>query len=186
MDLLEGSLRGLGAFYVFAGIVAARATLSSAAIDQMIDAIRQTSDNTNDNEVGSASRTADNPARARSAWLLIGAFAVLMSGVTLLLLLRASQWAFLLAALLQAAYLYYLAPVHLDTRDPPDATGRRQTTNAFVLFAAVTAYVMWAGWLGRLLPVEAIDGRILAGTSALTLGFIGHTLWRFTRTLPPR
>ncbi len=184
MDLVDGSLRALGAFYVFAGVVGARAALTGDVMDRMLAAIEAATES--EAKDARKSDAPDDRGRAKAAWLLLGAFAVLVSGVLLLLKLHLAQWAFLLSALLQALYLFYLAPAHFDAIDPPDAQGRRQTTNAFVLYAAVTAYVMWAGWLGRLLPLEAVDPWLIGAAVVPMLGFLAHALWTFTRPLMPR
>lgn len=70
---------------------------------------------------------------------------------------------FVLAALGQAAYFAYLAPAYFDRVEPPDAAGRRASLNAFVLYLAATALVVWASYTGRLQPWSQITwlGQVL-------------------------
>ena len=136
MDEIDLALRLMGAFYVFAGYAATRAALMSNLIDRALAAI-------------SASKPA--PAEtAQSLWLIGAANVILAGGVALVLLIDVAAWIFLASALGQAAYLFYVAPRFFDTDDPPDATGRRQSTKAFVVYGAATALVLWASATGRL------------------------------------
>ena len=92
---------------------------------------------------------------AQAAWLLSAAAMVLAGGVLLLAGLQLAAFVFIASAIGQALYIYVVAPRYFDVEDPPSAQGRRQTTNAFVLFCAATAFVAWAAWRGRLTPLEA-------------------------------
>lgn len=217
MTAVDVTLGVIGGFYVFAGVVGARAAVAGRAMDRLIDAIERAADDltqdTADDEAGSrhageagfrhageagsrhageagkrgnADAASERAASVRGAWLLAGSLAVLFAGATLVLRLDVAPYAFVAAALLQAVYLFILAPLHLDAMDPVDDVGRRQTTNAFVLFAAATAYVMWAGWRGAFVPIATVRPELLAAVSALCVGFTGYTLWSYTRPLPSR
>src|SRR5688572_31787260 len=142
MDAVEISLRVIGAFYVFAGWVATRAALTSRLLDQALGAI--------------SCRKPNRIETAQTAWFLVQAHLVLASGLALMLLSDLALWFFLAAAGGQALYLVYLAPRHFDPVDPPEAKGRRQTTNAFFFYAAATAFVMWASHRGVLLDEAQI------------------------------
>ena len=86
----------------------------------------------------------------QTMWLLCAAALVLVGGVMLVLLLDGAPWVFLASAFGQAIYLFFVAPRYFDVEDPPDARGRQQSTNAFVVYCAATAFVLWAaspaGW----------------------------------------
>ena len=126
MDAVELGLRARGAFYVFAGYVATRAALTSHLIDRALAAIS-----------GAKPAPAET---AQSLWLLAAANLILIGGAALVLLLDAAAWIFVASALGQAAYLFVVAPVYFDASDPPDPNGRRQSTNAFVVYAAATVF----------------------------------------------
>jgi hypothetical protein len=152
MDIAEVVLRLIGAFYVFAGYVATRAALTSHFIDRAIAAI-----------------AAQRPKRAETlhfAWLLCAAIIVLMGGVALMLLLDIAAWLFLVSALGQAAFLFVAAPHYFDVDDPPDPRGRRQSTNAFVVYSAATAFVLWADYTGRLIAWREAPPPLLAVAAA--------------------
>ncbi len=135
IELTDIFLRAMGAFYAFAGVVATRVGLTSHFLDQAIAAI--------------AAKKPTRAENAQAAWLLAGAAMVLVAGVLLLAGLELAAWAFLATAAAQATYIYYVAPRYFDVADPPDARGRQQTTNAFVIFSAATAFVVWAAYRGR-------------------------------------
>jgi hypothetical protein len=166
IELTDVFLRILGAFYAFAGFVATRAALTSHFLDRAIAAI---------------SMQAPKPAEtAQTVWLLAAAALVLAGGVLLLAGLEAAAWAFVASALGQAAYIYILAPRYFDRDDPPDAQGRRQTTNAFALYAAATAFILWAAWRGRLTSfADASTVEFTAVGAALILyaAYVARTLW---------
>ncbi len=67
-----------------------------------------------------------------------------------MLLLDIAPWLFVISSIGQAVYLFVLAPRYFDVVDPPDEQGRRQTTNAFVIYVAATTLVVWAAVLDRL------------------------------------
>lgn len=166
IELTDIVLRVIGAFYAFAGYVATRAGLMSRLIDQAIAAIAM-----------------KKPARietAQNAWLLVTAALVLVGGVLLLGGLELAAWVFVVSALGQAAYIYVVAPRYFDRDDPPDASGRRQTTNAFVIFAAATAFIVWAAHRGRLAAVQdASTPALVAIAAALLLyaAYVARALW---------
>jgi hypothetical protein len=101
--------------------------------------------------------------------------------VALMLLLDVAAWLFLLAAAGQAVYLFWLAPHWFDPIDPPDPAGRRQTTNAFVIYTAATAFVCWAALTGGLLSLQDVPWPWLAAAGAATAALAAYTAWMYAR-----
>lgn len=163
MDATEIALRCIGAFYVFAGYVATRAALTSHVLDKAI--------------AGIGGKGLSRIEIAITAWHLVASSLVMASGLAALLLLDFSRWLFLASALGQAAYIYVVAPIWFDAEDPPDLKGRRQTTNAFVIYSAATAFVFWAGYQDRLLDWGEIDlhWMLIAGAALVANG--AYALW---------
>lgn len=168
MDGTELFLRLVGAFYVFAGYIATRATLMSLFMDRAIAAIGATKP-----------KWAET---ARHYWLLVAAAIVLSGGVALMALLDVAAALFLLSAAGQAVYLFFIAPHVLDGEDPPDAVGRRQSTNAFVIYLAATALVVWALSTGKLIGVWQANPGVIAVAGAAVALHIGHVAWTLART----
>lgn len=162
MDVVDLLLRLIGAFYVFAAYMAARAGVMSLLIDRAIAAI-----------------SLEQPARAdvlKAYWLLAASVLVMASGATLLFLLDVAVWAFLASALGQAIYLFVLAPRYFDAEEPPDEVGRRQTINAFTIYLVATAFVVWAFGDGRLSSVAEASWVALAGSSALVVALVVYIM----------
>lgn len=160
-------LRLVGAFYAFAGFVAARSALVSRVLDRAIAAIG-----------------AQKPNRIetiQTIWLLTGAILILAGGAALMLLLDVAAWLFAAAALGQAMYLFVVAPRHFDAENPPDPRGRQQSRNAFVIYLAATAFVAWAALTGKLLAWSEVPWQMLAIVGLVVASYAGHTVWQFTR-----
>lgn len=172
MDAIDLGLRLIGAFYAFAGYVATRAGLTSHLIDRAIAAISAKKPTAIEN--------------AQAVWLLAAAALVLAGGIALMLLLDAAVWLFVASALGQALYIGYVAPKFFDAADPPDPNGRRQTTNAFVIYAAATALVIWADFSGRLKSWEQVPAPLLALAAAAVLAHVAYAAWMFLRPLQSR
>ena len=135
-----------------------------------------------------AAISATKPTRAETAqslWLLGAANVILAGGAALVLLLEAAAWIFVASALAQAAYLFFVAPRFFDRDDPPDATGRRQSTNAFVVYAAATALVLWAAARGKLAPWQDVPWPMLAIAAAAAAVHVLYTIWIFAKPLTP-
>lgn len=162
-EVADIALRLIGAFYAFAGYVATRAGVTSYFLDCAIAAI--------------AARKPPAVEIAQTARLLSAATLVLTGGVLLVLLVDLAAWIFAASALAQAAYIYVLAPRYFDAAEAPDTRGRRQTTNAFVLYAAATAFVLWAAFTGRLLPWRDVPWPLLTIASAGVAAHAAHTIW---------
>lgn len=167
MDGTEIALRFVGAFYAFAGLVTARAALTSNLIDKAISAI--------------ALKKPDRIDTHRTIWLLTLSVLMFTSGVVLMLLLEPAAWLFAAGALVQALYFVALGPYYFDAAAPPEPAARRRTINAFIIYCAATAFVVWAAYVGRLVPIGNASGILLgAGIAAIALhvGYIArHMLW---------
>jgi multisubunit Na+/H+ antiporter MnhC subunit len=166
VELTDIVLRVVGAFYAFAGFVATRAAMMSRLLDQALAAI-------------SLQKT--KPAEtAQSVWLLVTSAIVLAGGVFLLAGMQLAAWTFAVSALGQAAYIYVLAPRYFDREDPPDAQGRQRTTNAFVIYTAATAFILWAAYRGRLVGVGEVSTPVLVAVGGALLlygGYVAKALW---------
>jgi hypothetical protein len=157
----------IGGFYVFAGVLITRVALTSRVLDQAIAAI-----------------SAEQPSRADTlltAWHLASATLILAGGAALMLRLEAAVWLFLAAALAQAAYLFVIAPNYFDRSDPPDAKGRQQTTNAFFVYSAATAFVVWCYANTQLRPWSDVGWPILALAGAIVAAHIAYIAWGLSR-----
>ena len=163
MEIADIALRVIGAFYAFAGYVATRAGLTSYFVDRAIAAI--------------ALKKPTAAETAQTVWLLCAAMAILAGGVALMLLMELAAWLFAASTLAQVAYLFFIAPRYFDRDDPPDARGRQQSTNAFVVYAAATAFVLWAAFKGRLLSWQDVPWPLLAAAGAALAAHVGHVLW---------
>lgn len=160
--MIEILLCVVGAFYAFAGYVATRAALMSHFMDRAIAAIGATKP--------SFAET------AQTGWLLASATLVLAGGLALAFLLDGAVWLFAASSIGQALYLTVLGPRYFDRVDPPDPRGRRQTTNAFVIYLAATAFVVWAGATGKLFPVSGL-GWLAAVPAAAFVAHVGYVVW---------
>jgi hypothetical protein len=173
MDGTEIALRVIGAFYTFAGLVAARAALTSNLIDHAISAISM--------------QKPDPIETHRTIWLLSQTVLIFAGGVSLMLLLEPAVWIFALTALMQAIFFVALGPLYFDTADPPDPKGRQRSINAFVIYCAATLFVVWAAYTGRLMPVGNASGPLLgsaAAAIALHLGYVVRHMWFPARRKP--
>jgi len=165
MELTEIALRAVGAFYVFAGYIASRAGLTSHAIDHALAAL-----------------TAEKPAvaeRRQTEWLLATSVLLMAGGAALVLLWEGATWLFLASAAGQVVYLYWLAPRYFDVHDPPDPQGRQQSTNAFAIYIAATAFVGWAFAMGKLSSWQEIPTPLLAIASAGVVGWACYVAWTY-------
>ena len=163
MDAIDLLLRFVGAFYVFAAYVGARASLMSLLIDRAIAAIG-----------------GQPPPRAellKSYWLIAASVIVMIGGATLLFLLDVAVWAFLASSVGQAMYLFYAAPRYFDAEDPPDETGRRRSLNAFIIYVVATALVVWAAGAGRLASVTEVSWPLVAIPAAMVAAHVIYVLW---------
>lgn len=167
-SLSHAALIAVGAFYTFAGLVGIRVAVQGRLMDLAI--------------AGISMKRPPVVETARGIWLLLSAVVVLAGGLFLILRLDWAAAAFAMSALGQAVYLLALAPYYFDAADPPDATGRQQTINAFVLYAAATLFVLWAYRTDKLMPADAAGWPAVWGALAV-LGVA--TLWGVFRFAYP-
>jgi len=124
---MEWAARLLGAFYIFAGLMALKQAVFNWRLERTFGALFP----------------APPAERAADAILAFGAVTVLASGVALTLLSRWSVPAFLIAWTVQAGYLTWAQRWYRpETEDA--AHGRRQTLHAFGVYTlAVAAVLAW-------------------------------------------
>ena len=161
MDGTDIVLRVIGAFYTFAGLVTTRVALTSNLIDVAISAI--------------AMKKPDRIDTHRTIWLLSQSVLIFAGGVCLMLLLEPAVWIFAAATSAQVLFFVALGPYYFDAADPPDPAGRRGSINAFVIYSAATAFVIWAAYVGRLIPFANASALLLwsaATAIALHVGYI--------------
>ena len=160
-------LRLLGAFYTFAGYFATRAILTSLVVDRAIAAIG-----------------ASAPPRGQTAkaiWLLCVSNVVLAGGAALLLGLKLASYLFAASVVLQGVYFFIAAPRYFDRSDAPDAKGRSQSTNAFILYTLATGFILWAHSRGALVEADAVPLpaiALVAGAVLLHTGYVMRSVWR--------
>lgn len=168
-DFSSIALTVVGAFYTFAGFVATRAGLSARFIDIAIAAI---------------ALEKPKPAEtARALWMVLAGLVILAGGVALLLRTDLAALLFAVSALAQSIYLHIVAPRLLDPADPPDASGRRQTTNAFVLYLLATSFVLWAYAAGKLLSWHTVPWPLIPIAVAGIALFAAYALFNFVKLL---
>ncbi|KRA46193.1 hypothetical protein [Devosia sp. Root635] len=164
MAAIEVSLRAIGAFYVFAGIVGMRALVMDHLMDQMLAAITLKPIPANEH---------------RRRWLLGGSvLAVGMGGMALIVLSLWSVPLFLFGAATQAFYLVWARtafPVDGDT----ERKGRSQTVQAALLYGVATVLVCAAALAGWLHPWLDPWAALIPTAGLALLALVGrHFLWR--------
>jgi len=127
----------IGFFYVIAGFVVLRAIAVGNLLDRALEAIEQSKP--------------DPKEQTKTFVLTIGAYLTAASGAALVTLSSMATVLFVLNTLVQGGYLAW-ATKALPPEDEADRKGRQQTINAFVIYAAVTAFVTWLGYTGGLRP----------------------------------
>jgi hypothetical protein len=122
---MEWAVRGMGVFYVAAGLIALRQVLINWRMERTIQVALPTSP----------------VERAADVMLAMGSALVLASGVALVLLRPWAVLAFLACWGAQAAYLLW-AQRWYRPRCPVTARGRRETLHAFAVYSVATLLVM--------------------------------------------
>jgi hypothetical protein len=168
LDVVDILLRVFGAFYVFAGYVAARAALTSHVLDQAVAGV-----------------SSEKPPRievAQTYWMLASSMLIFVGGVALVLLIDIAAPLYALSAAGMVLYLAYLAPKFFDPADPPTPSGRQQTKNATVLYLLITSIVLWAATAGKLQPWQDVPKPLLSGAvaavAAHAIYVLKGLLWR--------
>jgi hypothetical protein len=126
---MEWAVRGMGVFYVLAGVFALRQVLINWRMERMIAAVLPSFPPSSMTE------------RAADVMLAMGSVLVLASGAALMLLQPWAVLVFLACWGAQAAYLLW-AQRWYRPRDPISARGRRQTLNAFAVYSLATLLVL--------------------------------------------
>lgn len=161
MDTIAIVARFVGAFYIFGGFIALRLMRMDKLLDAAISAIDL--------------KPVHPRERVRRIMLSLGGILTGLSGVALLTL---SLWAvplFIVSLAAQAAWLLW-ARTNYAPENAGEARGRRQTTNAAIIYAVVTAAVVWLGASGVLagwaepLPLLALGFAIISGLVWFALG----------------
>ena len=170
MLILDIALQIVGAFYMFAGVALVRAMATSRMIDSAIDAI-------------TLSKTPPSTAETlKERFTIVLAIMTFLSGLALISMSELAVHLFVATTLVQAIFLFWIAPRYVDPAEegglPP---GRQQSINALVIFGAVTALVAWATGLGRLQPVAEASDVSLIMTGSLVVIFIGYLIWSYKR-----
>lgn len=150
----------VGGFYVVAGVIALRMMRLDRLMDGVLAALEGKPQPANE--------------RWKSAILTTGSFLTLTSGAALAML---SAWAlplFLANALVQGGYLAW-AERALPPADTDEVQGRRQTKNAFVVYLAACAFVVWVSARGQMRPWPLSVEAMLA--DAFAIGGIALAGW---------
>lgn len=154
----------IGAFYIFAGLVLARQMILDRVLSRAIEMI-----------------SLERQSRAETlqqVWMTVSAILIFAGGATLFFLSWLAVWLFAIALLQQVLYLTWAAPRYFDVDDEPDPAGRRQSTNASILFGAMTLAVVAAATNGHLLPLSGAGLPSLFMSVTLTLVFAVWVLFR--------
>lgn len=168
MDAVDVGLRLAGAFYAFGGVVAARAALMSHMIDGALGNL--------EGALAGGNASSSSAGQLRAVWLAGFAVLITAGGLALLALLWIAAPLFVVNAIGQAVYLGLLAPLYFDPHDSPDEQGRRQTVNAFVLYLAATALVLWAAHSARLANLGDVHWLVPALGGATVLALAGYVV----------
>lgn len=171
MDAAEIGLRVVGLFYAFAGYAATRAGLTSYFLDQAIAAI--------------AAKRPSSTETAQAMWLLAASTVVMIGGILLMLLIDWAVWVFLASLLGQIVYLFYLAPRYFDVEDEPDPKGRQGSMNAFVIYGAATALVVWGLLTGKLHHWSDVAWPALAVAGAAVAAHIAYVARMVMKPMVP-
>jgi hypothetical protein len=166
--MLNSFLFFIGAFYLFAAGLAAKAHLNGAVIDTAIRALD--------------SRARQPAEHWRLIWLLLGTLWVGLAGLFALLQLRGVWALFVFSFIWQGLYLLVLAPRYFDALDEPDPSGRAQTWRAFLAYGVVTAVVIWGSsqstTLEALSQASAWKQGLVVLLPALGLAYLASKTWR--------
>lgn len=127
----------LGFFYVIAGLFVLRTIYVGTLLDRAIDAIKLSKP--------------DPKEQMKTFILTAGAYLTAASGASLVTLSSLATILFALNVGVQGGYLLWASKA-LPPEDEADRKGRRQTTNAFVIYSAVTAFILWLEYTGGLRP----------------------------------
>lgn len=167
MHALDIFLRVVGAFYMFAGFVLARSVMTSRLFDQAIAAITFKGPSTAE--------------RLKERYSIALALVVFASGLALICLAHLAVYLFLVGSALQAVFIFWIAPRYVDEPDDDASPGRRQSTNALVLYAAMTTLIAWAAQMDRLRAWPDLDDVVKMAAAVALAAFAAHLAWTYVR-----
>lgn len=154
----------LGAFYCFAGLMAARAVQTDAVLDSAL--------------AGLSAGRRDPLDQERSFWLFAGAAVVGAGGLLLLVGSALAAPVFLLSCALQALHFLVLSPRRYDREEPVEPAGRRRSLQAFLIYGIATAFVVWSAAAGVLRPLGDGSPWPLLMVGSVWLVLVGRGLMR--------
>ncbi len=168
--MAEIGLMLIGGFYVYAGFVATRGALATALFDRAM--------------AQNAGRETPPLDTLRTLWLLAGSASIAVSGATLVLLLDASRYVFVAAAVIQGTYLHVASPYLFEKASAE--TGRDQVLArmAYMIFLAATLLVLIAGHFGLLRGLAAVSTTSLVLVAVVAAAITGIGLWRTSGPTP--
>lgn len=164
MDAIDIVARLIGAFYIFGGWAGLRAAARDALLDKALAAL---------------TLKPPHPDEAiRRNIMIFGTLLTAVSGGALALLAGIAPWLFLANLAFQAGWLVY-ARKRFPPQDEEEALGRRQVARASVIWAVLTAMVLWLDYDGRLgSPLALWPPLVLLAGAAAMLFWIGrHLMW---------
>ena len=159
----------VGGFYMFAGFALARHMMLDRMLSRAIEMI----------SLEKQSRVET----LQQVWMIVSAILIFAGGAALVLLSMLAVWLFAAALVQQVLYLTWAAPRYFDLEDEPDPAGRRQSTNATILYGAATLAVVAAASSGMLLSVLGEGGASAITAAALTSAFAS---WMIVRLRMPK
>jgi hypothetical protein len=163
MDVTQVMLRIVGIFYLLSGLAGMRAM----AVDSLLDKVL----------AGITLKPTERKEVVRRWFLVSGSATVGLSGAALMVL---SLWAvplFVVATLLQAAWLIWARTNYVPESDD-EVRGRRQSTNAAIIYAAMTAMVVWVGAAGMLMPWLDPWALFIPVAGLLLAYLVRHLFWK--------
>ncbi|ODT50847.1 hypothetical protein [Devosia sp. 63-57] len=163
MAVIEFLLRIVGGFYVLAGLAVMRSVVMDRLMDQMLSAL---------------SMKPQPAAEAVKRWLWgVSGMAIGMGGMALMVL---NLWAVPLFAIGLVTQVIYLAWAYFafPPETPLEARGRRQTTNAALLYCVATLAVFAAAAAGLLHPLTDLWAIAIPITGVvIVMTVASHLIW---------
>lgn len=163
MDVTQVMLRIVGIFYLLSGVAGMRVMAVDSLLDKML--------------AGITLKPTESKEVVRRWFLVSGSATVGLSGAALMVL---SLWAvplFVIATLLQAAWLIWAQTNYLP-ENPDEARGRRQSTHAAIIYTAMAAMVVWVGTTGALMPWFSPWALFIPLAGLLLAYLVRHLIWQ--------
>lgn len=157
-------LRLVGAFYALASVATIRIGAMNALLGRALGAIAT---------VGRREAAAE---RNRTLMLIGNSVLYGIGGILLAATLDLAAALFVISAVFYGLYLFLLCPLVLDPWDPPEEPGRTQTRNAFWIYLAATAVVVYAWSNDGLRPIMSERPAVLVIVAVLSVGLAGFAV----------